>query len=123
MKAQEIPDHVSQFILDFIDSIEQLHVLLFLQDHPQAWSEEDISQELRSTPTSVKVRLLTLESSGLLKKDDRGLYYFKPRSENLRKTSLDLARLYRVRPHTIAKLIFSPMKKSRPFVDSFVPEK
>jgi hypothetical protein len=42
-----------QFIHDHIHSVGQLEVLLLLRQHPErTWSPEDVSQALRTIPSS-----------------------------------------------------------------------
>ena len=61
-----LPDDVTAFIRDHIDSLEQLEVLL-LRRAPSGreWTAPELSAELRTTPASVTRRLESLERCGL----------------------------------------------------------
>jgi hypothetical protein len=62
-----IPDDVRRFLLQCIDSVEQLEVLLLLHRAPgEGWTAEAIAQSLYSNPESIGRRLAGLYASGLL---------------------------------------------------------
>src|ERR671914_1124136 len=62
-----LPEDVRQFLLRYIDSVEQLEVLLLLCGSPStAWSPEAVAQALYSNPTSVAYRLAMLQRHELI---------------------------------------------------------
>src|SRR5687768_16699022 len=62
-----IPEDVRRFLLQCIDSVEQLEVLLLLHGAPaQAWNAEAVAQALYSNPDSIARRLAGLHANGLV---------------------------------------------------------
>lgn len=58
----DFPEDVRDFIRDNIDSVEMLHVILLLRENPsRAWSIDELSAELRSSPNSIGWRLEHLQ--------------------------------------------------------------
>lgn len=120
MAEANFPEHVKEFILEFIDSVEQLEILLLLKSTPdKKWNCKTISDELRSTPDSVKGRLISLEKSKIIQKVG-DTYQYKPETQELRKAIDDLNDIYRYRKQKIFEFIFSPMKKIKHFADAFI---
>lgn len=119
MTSENIPQKVVQFILESIDSVEQLEILLLLRRHPnEPWTAQAISQELRSSPTSINLRLSHLVRGRIVEQCEMNFSY-NPDSQFEQKIAKDLAEAYRVRRVKVLELIFSPMKKARPFADAF----
>ncbi len=120
----DLPENLRSFIFEYIDSVEQLEVLLFLRLHSErSWASENVSSELRSNPASVASRLAGLVQIGLLQVDEQKLYRFQPSTPELLELSDLLAEAYRVKPHRVFELIFSPLKKVRHFAEAFVVTK
>jgi hypothetical protein len=54
-----LPAELVRFIHEHIHSVEQLEVLLLLRENPERWwSPEEVSQALRTIPSSASQRLL-----------------------------------------------------------------
>lgn len=122
----DIPNDVQQFIFDFIDSVEQLEVLIFLRTHPQAsWTAQQISDEFRSNPASIERRLALLHAACLIEQEkgmlDRFRYHPSPRGTDV--TVEKLTSEYKTRRQSLLQLIFSPLKKGRTFANAFVVRK
>lgn len=120
MSDNEIPSEVKDFIFQYIDSVEQLEILLLLSADPEKyWTPMELHTTLRSNLNSVEKRLaILLWYKFIDKKDDS--YSFKPEDSNINKTIIDLTMLYKIHRYKILELIFSPMKKCRDFAEAFV---
>lgn len=120
MPASNFPEIVRQIVFEHIDSVEQLEVLLFMrQNRTNAHDSRQVSGALRSNPQSALNRLITLEASGFLIKENE-CFRYEPRTVELDNAVAQLAEIYKVRPHKIFELIFSPLKKGRQFADAFL---
>lgn len=116
-----ISDRVKEFIFKYIDSVEQLDVLLLLAAHKEHWwSSEAISKELRSNTSSIENRLRTMLEAGIVQqsKSEPLEYGFCPEPE-LESIVQDLAQIYKFSRQRVFELIFSPLKRARFFADAF----
>jgi hypothetical protein len=117
--SEEIPEEVKQFVFEYIDSVELLEVLLFLRSHSdREWSSNQISKELRSSSASVIHRLHFLKSLNLI--EERSPDVFTYATHNFETLITSLAESYKIRPHAIQQIIFSPMKKAKQFANAFM---
>ena len=116
-----LPEDVSRFVTQFMESVEQLEVLLLLRRSPgRAWSAGEVARELYSHPTSVIQRLQLLLGQGLLREHGQGFFQYAPRSAELDRTVGALAELYRERRVAIITLIASkPLENVKAFADAF----
>ena len=116
-----IPEEVRQFLLQCIDSVEQLEVLLLLHRmSEQRWSAEAVAQVLYSNPDSIAHRLAGLHSNGLLAVTESSSYRYQPKSTALDETVTLLANTYRERRVAVITIIASkPMENVRAFSDAF----
>ncbi len=123
MRGSELPEDVRRFIVDHIDSVEQLEILLLLHQHrDRAWNAESVARELRISPMSAGDRLEDLRHSELLtRKSGTELEYrYAPASPKLDATVGGLITAYAERRVTVINLIFSkPVDKIRTFADAF----
>ena len=121
MATGEIDARVQQFVLRYIDSLEQLEVLLLLRSRAdRTWRAAEVSKELRTAERSAGVRLASLAAAGLLKEDPPGAYRYAPRTGDLDVAAGELAEAYAVRRIAITNLIFSrPLDQVRTFADAF----
>ncbi len=122
--AEQISPEVKRFIHTTINSVEQLEVLLFLMSNAEVeWSAEDVSERIRSTPESVKVKLEELYAARLLtvRREPRPCYRYAPNSSALaQEVAESLDKAYTEGKDTIIQLIFSrPMDNIRIFADAF----
>jgi len=118
--VEEIGQETKQFILDCIDSLEQLEILLLLRQEPErCWSAEEVNAEIKSSVTSVRSRLETLANQGLLAREPKDCYRFSP--PPLKVMVMDnLAQAYKEQRIRVIEMIFS--KPSSPilgFADAF----
>lgn len=118
----DLPDHVRNFIFEFIDSVELLEVLLLLSSDPsRSWSSQALSNELRSNSNSIDGRLNRLKRIGLIQENPSapGEYNYKPGHPSFDKTVTELAEAYSTKRHRILEMIFSPLKQARVLADAF----
>lgn len=121
MADSGISPHVEQFIHDHLRSVGQLETLLLLQTNPgQAWQPEQIARELRTEALAARDQLELLAQSGLVKRDEKGAYFYAPANDELREAVVGLAQAYLVRRVTVITLIFEKLpEKLRAFSDAF----
>lgn len=115
-----IPDEVKAFVLEHIDSIEQLEILLVLFRQPQReFTPEEVCAELRISAQSCTDRLRDLHGRGLIERSDDGRYQFgSDPARNRRVWALSQA--YLERRVAMINLIFSkPTEKIRTFANAF----
>jgi hypothetical protein len=122
MPKSGIPEAVRNFIFEYIDSIDLLEVMLLLRiQRDRSWSAKQVSDELRTNPDSAATRLVDLKNFGILQ--DQGgsppTYVYSPMTNDLENVVKDLAELYKIHRHQVYELIFSSLKKSRKFLDTF----
>lgn len=119
MSIPEIPISVKDFVFQYIDSVEQLDILLLLcSDQNKIWSAEELSAFLRSSRNSIEKRMTALEAQHLVSRDGDG-YRYTPEPESLNQTIKELGEIYKVHRYRILEIIFSPMKRGRDFADAF----
>jgi hypothetical protein len=116
-----IPDEVKKFIVDHINSVEQLEVLLFLRSNEdKEWDAAAVSRELRIDPASAANRMSDLSEHGLLALKTDTFYRYYPRTRELDQAVRYLADSYSNHRYTIINLIFSkPIDKIRTFSNAF----
>lgn len=120
-RSSGIPEDVRRFLLQCIDSVEQLEVLLLLHRTPdQVWSPEAVAQALYSNTASIARRLAGLDVSGLVASDESRSYRYQPSTAALEDTVTLLAETYRERRVAVITVIASkPMENVRAFSDAF----
>ncbi|HEX3465915.1 MAG TPA: hypothetical protein VHS78_17845 [Candidatus Elarobacter sp.] len=102
-----------------IDSVELLEVLLLLrEDRARAWTAEQLSAELRSSPHSIARRLAHLQRRRLAAVESGSWRYAGAAKDD--RLVRRLAELYRERPTTVIDFIFSPPSDTlQSFSDAF----
>ncbi len=120
MSSSGLPDEVKAFVLEHIDSIEQLEVLLCLFRQPQhEFTAEEVCAELRIGTGACVDRLKSLESHGLLEQAPSGGFRFGSDPERNRRVWA-LSQAYLERRVAMINLIFSkPTEKLRTFANAF----
>ena len=118
-----IPEDVRRFIVDNINSVEQLEVLLLLKRHPeQAWKAEAVSQALSSQPLAALMRLSDLCDRGFLTvtaAPDK-LFRYAPARPEWDQLVEQLAQVYRDMRVSVISLIYSqPNSHVQAFADAF----
>jgi hypothetical protein len=116
-----IPENIRQFVHSSIDSVEQLEVLALLHDNPEKeWTIQALSQELRSTESSVDKRLRDLVDRRVLEPIENSPFFYRPKSPALDELVSELVRYYRLFPFRIMDMIFSrPVNTMQSFADAF----
>ena len=122
--ATGLPEHVERFITDHIDSVELIDVLLLLKRTPsRAWTPEEVSERLYTTPASAANRLQALRASAIVTADEtqaKTAYRYQPSLPGLIRAVEGLEEAYGARRTTVINLIFSkPSDKIRTFADAF----
>lgn len=120
MPENIIPDHIRQFIYDYIETIAQLEGLLLFRNNPalQIRSEE-IAQRLYINNDEARIFLNQLVTRGLLEKSDN-MYTYKPASVALKDMVDQIADYYARYLVPLTNLIHSKSKnKVQKFADAF----
>ena len=124
MQGGELPETVRCFIIDHVESVEQLEILLLLFRRPEeAWSAEGVARELRISELSAGERLEDLNRDGLVARVHDGVaeaYRYSAQDAQLDESVRGLASAYAERRVTVINLIFSkPTDKIRTFANAF----
>jgi hypothetical protein len=123
LRAGDLPEVVRRFIVDHVDSVEQLEILLLLHQHPgRTWDAEAVARELRISALSAGDRLEDMRRVGLLVRVEGrpGGFRYAPETPGLEDAVSGLATAYAERRVTVINLIFSkPVDKIRTFADAF----
>jgi hypothetical protein len=119
--AAEVSSAVRQFIGGFIDSLEQLEILLLLfSSSEKEWTARSVYEDIKSSPASVQSRLDTLHTQGLIARVPPDRFRYSPATQELAEAVEGLAKSYKDNRIQIIELIFS--KPSSPilgFADAF----
>ncbi|WP_373044470.1 hypothetical protein [Vulgatibacter sp.] len=116
-----ISEEVRTFVVEHIDSVEQLEVLLLIRaSAKRTWTAEGVASELRIDPRSAGQRLEDLRKAGLVAPAEGGGVCFSPRSQSLARVVEELAQSYHTHRVSVISLIFSkPSERIRSFSDAF----
>jgi hypothetical protein len=121
--ADPFPEDVKRFVVEHIDSVEQLEVLLLLRADPsREWDAAAVSHALCTSPESVAKRLAGLRTRGLLAggEGDGGRYRYGPATAEHDRLAGALAEAYRERRVAVITLIYSkPADQVQAFADAF----
>jgi len=121
--AGHLPNEVEQFILKYIDSLEEMEILLLLSSAPEkVWTPDMVYEAIRSSLDSVKQRLEALAAKGLLQSKGEGhrSYQFQPATADLAAAVQSLAMAYKERRLRVLECLFSkPLSSLRIFADAF----
>ena len=108
------------FIREQLHSVWALELLLLMRRRPDHhWSEQELVNELRASPTLVANNLATFERGGLVAPDEEGRYSYQPASLLLRALCDQLDEAYRERPVKVINTIVSPPDKLQTLADAF----
>ncbi|MEW6736666.1 MAG: hypothetical protein AB1489_35580 [Acidobacteriota bacterium] len=128
MTNSRLPNEIKNFILEHINSFEQLEVLFLLyrsarkESLQTEWTVDAIARELRTNPKSVATRLLELHAHGLIsaRGETAPLYCYNPSTPDLDNVVKNLEEIYEQYKVTVLNLIFSkPLDNIRTFADAF----
>lgn len=120
MSRADLPQNVYAFLLEHIDSLEQLEVLLLMRKDPRSWSAAEIARELRIMPDSAGNRMSNLALRGIVTEDGTSRYRYSPRSPELDRDVAGLATAYAERRVTVINLIATKhLERIKSFADAF----
>jgi predicted transcriptional regulator len=121
--AGQLPIEVEEFIFNYIDSLEQLEILLLLSSSPERiWSSEEVNERIKSSSSSIAQRLEKLTAHGLvrIRQQEPLQYQYEPNRPELATAVQNLAAAYKERRLKVVQCIFSkPLSSLRIFADSF----
>src|SRR3954465_5717026 len=106
----EIPEPVVSFIREWINSVEQLEMLLLLKRHPEKeWTAQEMSRALSSNPDAVASRLVPFEAVRLVavKPGPEPRFRYQPSNPVLDETIRALAEAYSTYSVRVVSLIYS----------------
>ena len=110
--GKRLPDGVNRFLAAYIDSVEQLQVLILLSEEPgEAWTAAEVSQRLKTSPGSVVIRLAALVRQGLLEQHGETFAYTLAGVTD--RHVRDLALCFRTRRAAVIETIFTGDQGSR----------
>lgn len=121
--AGHLPTEVEQFILQKIDSLEEMEILLLISAAPEKlWTTEAVYEGIRSSLDSVAQRLAGLAEKGLLQPtgETRRTYRYRPATAELAAAVHSLGAAYKERRLRVLECLFSkPLSSLRIFSDAF----
>lgn len=121
--AQELSARVAEFIRTYIESLEELEILLLLHKSPHLdWTVDSVYATIRSNPESIRERLKGLVAKGLIEiiRGDPEHFIYRVIDQNLDGTLQSLALAYKERRVTVVELIFAkPPSPIQGFANAF----
>jgi hypothetical protein len=119
----DLSKDVQAFFELHIDSVETLHVMILLQSRPETvWTTRAISDELRSSESSVTARVRALVDRKVMASSSvsgDGIHY-EPYSVEMGSLISEALEYYRQRPYRVVELIFSKRTQAiRSIADAF----
>jgi hypothetical protein len=124
VSAAALPADVATFLAAYIDTVEELEVLLYLHAHPLAeWNGRSVGDLVGLGPTAADAVLRTLEGRGLLavRETPSRLYRYEPQSPALERAVTQLAVVAAQRKFAVASFLLSRRANSalRQFSNAF----
>jgi hypothetical protein len=118
--SERLPEDVQRFIVEHVNSVEQLETLLLLRSDPQKlWTVDEVSHALYTQPAAAQMRLADLQARGLLAAQADGRWKYGATGDADELVGR-LADLYRDRRVTVITLIYSkPQQQVQAFADAF----
>lgn len=114
---------MQEFLRRYIDSVEQLEILLLIRASGRSWTAGEMTRELSTSIESATSRLESLSRSGLLAVTDAESaqsYSYHPADDRVRRSVDEVADLYPRRRVAVIAFIFSaPDETLRDFSDAF----
>jgi hypothetical protein len=121
--SEELPDDVRRFVIEHINSVEQLEALLLLwAEQDRDWTAKDVSQSLYTPPAAATMRLDDLQQRGFITSSGEAVRAYRYRAGQTAQDVLisRLADVYRERRVTVISLIYSkPHQQVQAFADAF----
>jgi len=123
MTRNFIPDEITQFIVDKIDSVAQLEALLLLRSSPEEkWSVSALSGRLyiNEKETAEVLAHLRMHGFAIIKSNDPLVYQYQPASIELQQKVDRVAEIYSKHLLPVTNLIHSkPKTRIQEFADAF----
>jgi hypothetical protein len=123
MADSVIPDDISQFVIEKIESVAQLEALLLLRHNSDSdWSVQTLAARLYISEEQTAGVLALLSAQGIVSADfqDRSLYRYRPNSPELKSMLDRLAEIYAKHLVPVTNLIHSkPKSRIQEFADAF----
>jgi hypothetical protein len=110
MADDAIPAEVRQFLARYIQTVEQLEILLLVSNDPgKCWTISEVYSVIRSSEASVAQRLETFTAAGFLQvlPGPPVTYQYQPVSGELRSAVAQTAVLYQNRRVRMVEAIFT----------------
>ncbi len=119
---EPLPQNVRDFILKYIDSVEQLETLLLLQsEKSRQWTADEVAERLRIAAESAASRLESMCANGFGEEQQqagRKVYKYNGAAQDGTIDALSVCyRQYRVR--VITAIFSKPIDRVRTFADAF----
>lgn len=114
-------DELRDFLRHSLRSVWNIELLLWLSRHQaMSWPAADLVRELRASDLVVSQGVEGLRQAGLIIAETSGTYRYSPVTPDLDRLVQQLERVYRERPSTVTKALFSaPADKLSTFADAF----
>ena len=123
MADSVIPEDISQFVIEKIESVAQLEALLLLRNTPDTdWSVQALAARLYISEEQTAGVLVVLRAQGFVSADskDPSLYRYRPNSKELKGMLDRLAEIYATHLVPVTNLIHSrPKSRIQEFADAF----
>ncbi len=121
---EPIPEDVSRFMHDYVETIDQLEILRVLSEGPEReWDIASLAHEVQAEPQRVRAHLAAMTARGLLSMTVRGpnvACRYGAGSTELDGMVSRLLQVYRERPVTMIKLVYERARDPlRAFADAF----
>jgi len=121
--SDAISTQVREFLRQYIQSVEQLEILLLLAGTPnREWTLGAVYEVIRSSERSVATRLDEFTEKGFLActPGPPATYRYTPKNEMLRSGVTETAKVYQERRVRVVEAIFSPdLDPIQGFADAF----
>ncbi len=113
--------NINQFVQVYVESVDQLRVLLALQKDPAAeWDAGDLGAKLYLPVAVAAGALARLEASGLCASSgEPRRYRYGPKTEELSRLMVELATFDRQRPVTLINLVYARPTAVQAFAEAF----
>ena len=125
MEPGEITNEIKEFIRQYIPSVEQLEVLIFMKENSrQSWKANDVAQRLYINELSALDRLTALANDGMLKKEvaDKSppTFRYEPSSGELDGLIAKVIVAYKIKRAAMISLVYeTPRDNLKTFSDAF----
>lgn len=123
MAGEDLSENLLRFLDDYVDSVEQVRVLLLLHSSPQkTWEVAELTKILDSADPSITKRLDDLYARRVLRKPAGPAlgHQYVPFSDEIDNCIKELATQNRLKPYSVIEAIYSrPQKSLKAFADAF----